>query len=346
MTAGMLAIDGFDNREYTADELIMAINEFDNFYTLVTDLGIFGDPIPLSSTFVSLDFDNMKFRLLPTTARGGPVPKAVRAKGKRKLFEIPMSAYEDAINVGDLQNMRGFGSHAPKMLDEEVNRRLFNLAMNHQLTHEWRRIGALQGKILDSDGSTLIDLFDEFGITQKVEAFGGASSVNQYIRNVKRHIELNLKGDVMTSVVALCSPEFFDMLLEDDDIKAAYNAASAMTRFNPNIDDVRPTFYHHGVTFMEYLGQAEVEDGDGTTTTRKFIPAGDARFFPVGTRQTAMSWTAPGDFLEALNNPGQLYYAKSAPVKFDRGVEFHTQSSFLPLWVRPAVLVRGHTGSS
>jgi len=143
--------------------------------------------------------------------------------------------------------------------------------------------------------------------------------------------------------MALCSVGFYDMLLEDADIKAAYSAAAAMLRMNPNIDDVRPVFYHQGIWFMEYRGSAGQLNSDGTTTSRKFLNDNEARFFPLGTMQSAASFAAPGDFIEALNMPGQLYYAKAAPVRFDRGIDLHTQSAFLPLWLRPKVLVKGST---
>jgi hypothetical protein len=345
--SGMLVIDGFTNREFSAEELTMAMNVIPNAYTLVTSLGIFGNPVPLATTYCALEIDNYVLNLLPVTQRGAPATKGSDGKRKRKLFEIPMSAHEDMIQVADLQNLVAFGSKAPMMLEDAINRRLLTMTMKHQITHEWRRVKALQGVILDSDGSTLLNLFTEFGVTQLAVPFGGASTINQYIRDVKRHIEDNLLGDVMTGVAALCSSQFYDMLLEDADIKAAYNAAAAMMRLNPNIDDVRPVFTHGGVQFIEYRGKADQKNADGTTTVRKFVPDGDAIFFPIGTMQSAVSFTAPGDFLEALNMPGQLYYAKSAPAdKWNRGIELHTQSAFLPIWTRPATLVRGHTGSS
>ena len=115
-----------------------------------------------------------------------------------------------------------------------------------------------------------------------------------------------------------------------------------MARLNPQLDDVRPAFLHQGILFLEYRAQASSIAADGTSSSTRFIDAGDARFFPLGTLQSAASFTAPGDFLEAMNIPGQLYYAKAAPVRFERGIDFHTQSSFLPIWTRPATLVRAH----
>jgi hypothetical protein len=343
---GVLTINGFTDREFTAEELTTVMVDIPNMYTAVTQMGIFKDPLPLPTTYVAIEIDNMVLNLLPVTERGAPATKGSDGKRKRRLIEIPMSAHEELITVGDLQNLIAFGSKAPMMLEDAVNRRLLTMVMKHQLTHEWRRIGALSGKILDSDGSTLLDLFSEFGVSQQQVPFGGASSFNEYVVQVKRHIEDNLRGDTMTMIGCLCSPEFFDMILTDTDVKAAYNAAAAMMRLNPNIDDVRPGFLHQGVYFAEYRGSGAAKNADGTVTTRKFIPAGDARFFPMGTMQSSWSYTAPGDFLEALNMPGQLFYAKSAPVDLNRGLLLHTQSAFLPIWTRPATLVRGHTGSS
>ena len=265
---------------------------------------------------------------------------------KKKLFEIPMSAHEDSIKVGDLQNLRAFGAHAPQMLDAEIARKLMTMSMKHQLTHEWRRVKALHGIILDADGSTMINLFDEFEVTQKTEFFGAAGSFNKHCRDVQRHIEDNLMGDTMSIVACFCSSGFFDFMLEDEDFKKAYNAAAAKIDYNPNIHDTRPAFVHQDIMFMEYRGNASLLNQDGTTTVSKFIADNEARFFPLGTMQTATSFAAPSDFIEAMNMPGQLYYAKSAPVRFDRGVDLHTQSSFLPLWTRPKTLVRGTTAAS
>lgn len=344
--SGALVIDGFTDREFSAEELTFAMAEFPNMYTMITDMGIFGDPVPLSTTYVSLEIDNMVLNLLPATERGGPASQGTRGKWKKKLFEVPFTAHEDSIKVGDLQNLRAFGSKAPAMLDQQVNRKLFTMAMKHQITHEWRRVGALCGKILDSDASVMLDIFNEFGVSEKVEFFGAAGSKAQHCRNVWRHMEDNLDGDVMTGIVCLASPEFMDMLLEDADVKAAYNSFQAAILPNPQLYDVRRFFPYQNIAFIEYRGVASAVAQDGTSTARKFIPASTARFFPIGTIMSAISWVAPGDFIECYNMPGQLYYAKAAPVRFDRGVDLHTQSSFLPLWTRPKLLVKGSTAAA
>jgi hypothetical protein len=82
----------------------------------------------------------------------------------------------------------------------------------HSITLEHLRMGALKGVILDADGSVIYDLYDEFGITPAVINFDltNATNVKKKCADVLRHIEDNLKGEFMTGVHCLCSPEFFD----------------------------------------------------------------------------------------------------------------------------------------
>jgi hypothetical protein len=50
-------------------------------------------------------------------------------------------------------------------------RHLETMRNKHAITLEHLRMGALKGKILDADGSELVDLFDEFDITAQSVSF-------------------------------------------------------------------------------------------------------------------------------------------------------------------------------
>lgn len=344
-----MVIDGFSDREFKVDELTTIINKVPNKYGLVTNLGIFPAPKPISTTYVALERKNWTLNLLPASERGAPGTKGSVGKRDRKLFEIPQITHEDSVKVADVQNLRAFGSYAPQMLEDLVTEKLVTMASKHAITHEWYRVNALQGRVLDSDGSTMIDLYDEFDITQPVAAFGAASSKVSLIRTIKRQMERSLQGEVMSGVACLASYEFMEMLFADTAILAAYNAAmaawQAFIAMNPTLSDRRFSFTVQEVTFMEYDGTASSPNPDGTSTVRRFIPSGDAIFFPLGTQSSAQQWAAPGDFKEALNMPGQTLYAKMKGDGWDREQQILTQSNVLPLWVRPELLVRGTTGS-
>ena len=102
------------------------------------------------------------------------------------------------------------------------------------------------------------------------------------------------------------------------------------------INDVRRGFTYGGITFEEYRGQAT----DASGTARRFIAAGEAHAFPLGTIDTFGTYFAPADFNETVNTVGQPLYAKQEPRKFDRGTDLHTQSNPLPMCHRPGVLIK------
>lgn len=340
-------MDGIINREFTVPELSAILMDVPNMYTLITDLGIFGAPVPLETTTVAVETWNGTLNLLPTTERGGPATKGVIGKRGKKIFEIPQIAHEDAIMAADIQNLARFGSRAPLMFEDKVAEKLQTMAMKHYLTHEWFRAAALQGKVVDADGTELVNFFTEFGVSEQVEFFGAAGSMRDHVVAVKRHIEDNLRGEAMTGIACLCSREFMDMLLGDTDVKAAYNSAAAMLQLNPNLMDVRFSFMFQGVLFVEYNGQGSyVNPTTGAVTTVKFIPANTARFFPLGTIDCAHFVCAPADFIDTVNMPAQLFYARPHVLKHNRGLELYTQSNPLPIWKKPALLVKGSTAAS
>jgi hypothetical protein len=99
---------------------------------------------------------------------------------------------------------------------------------------------------------------------------------------------------------------------------------------------MRTGFTFADLVFEEYRGVASTIDGP----PRRFIAAGDAHAFPLGTMDTFATYFAPADFNETDNTPGLPLYAKQQPRDFDRGTDIHTQSNPLPMCHRPALLVR------
>ena len=157
--------------------------------------------------------------------------------------------------------------------------------------------------------------------------------VDATLVDVEGALLLNLKGEFMTGVHCLCSPEFFDALTDHVKVKDAFAYSQQRAVL---IEDMRAGFTFGGVTFEEYRGQATAMNG----VARRFIAAGDAHAFPLGTVDTFSTYYAPADFNETANTLGQALYAKQEPRKFDRGTDLHTQSNPLPMCHRPGVLVK------
>lgn len=326
----------FDNPAFNMASLTAAINLIPNRYGLLGEIGLFATkPVRMRSVLVE-EYAG-RLTLLPTRPVGSPGTVAQTGKRTVRSFVVPHIPHDDVILPEEVQGLRAFGSETElEALSSVMARHLADLRNKHAITLEHLRVGAIKGQILDADGSVLVDLFAEYGIAQQTMAFdlaNASTNVKKKCYDLLRAIEDRLLGEVSTGVLVLCSPEFFDALTTHPKVEAAY---ARWQEGQVLIDDMRAGFTFAGITFREYRGQASSPDG----TTRRFIAAGEAHAFPLGTLDTFATYFAPADFNETVNTLGQELYAKQEPREFDRGVNLHTQSNPLPMCHRPGVLVK------
>ena len=323
---------------FSMGALTQALNLFPIQYGRVNSMGLFRDDFISTRQFV-IDEQTGTLSLLPVTAWGGPATIASKLSRKARIIAVPPTAHEDHMDPNDLQDVRSFGSEtAADMPAMKMAQKLARMRARHDITAEFRKISALKGIVLDADGSTtLLNLYTEFSITQVTVDFELGTALTE-VRDkcmiVLRNIEDNLLGDVFSGVTALVSQEFFDKLVKHPTVKDAYDGyQEASQRLG---GDMRKGFTFAGITFEEYRGKATNPAG----ATVRFIAAGDGHAFPMGTQQTFINTYAPADFMETVNTVALPYYAKTDMVKFERGLDIHTQSNNLPICNRPRVLVR------
>jgi len=323
---------------FNSVSLTMAINEYPLQYGRIQQLGVFKDQEEgIATRQVAVERYEGTLILVPTQTPGGPATQS--KAGKRDLrtfsaFHIPL---EDTIMPEELQGVRAFGSaNVLQGVEDVIARKLEIAARKQSITREWLQMGALKGAILDADGTTLLDIFSAFGVSQYTETFN-FSTVGEDIRGhctaVRRQIEDSLLGELYSYIHCLCSATFIDKLLRHDQVKEALKyQESAMLR-----DDVAKRFEFGGILFEEYRARSPRLDG----TTAQFITADNAHFFPMGTADVFGAWNAPADFNEAVNTLGLPIYAKVRPKDMDRGFKLHTQQNPLFLCTKPGALVKG-----
>ncbi len=326
----------FDNPAFSMASLTAAINIIPNRYGRLEALNLFPTK-PVRTRQVLVEEYRGVLNLLPTMPPGAPGTVGTRGKRKVRSFVIPHIPHDDVVLPEEVQGLRGFGSETElESLSDVMARHLETMRNKHAITLEHLRMGALKGVILDADGSVLYNLFNEFEITPKVITFSlgtATTNVKKQCLDVLRHVEDSLLGEFMTGIRCLCSPEFFDALTNHDKVKEAF---AYWQQGAVQINDMRAGFTYGGLTFEEYRGQAVDING----TSRRFIAAGEAHAFPLGTVDTFATYVSPADFNETANTLGQPLYAKQAPRLFDRGIDLHTQSNPLPMCHRPGVLVK------
>ena len=326
----------FADSAFSMTQLTQAINLLPNLYGRCESLNLF----PTKSVrhrSIAIEERNGVLSLLSTQTPGAPGTVGERAKRKLRTFSIPHIPHDDVVLPEEVQGIRSFGSENElESLASVITDHLQSMRNKHAITLEYLRMGALKGVILDADGSELLNLYDAFEIKPKVVNFGlstATTDVKKKCLEVVRHIEDNLRGEFMTTVHALVSPEFFDSLTSHAKVKEAYERFEEGAALR---NDMRSGFTFGGITFEEYRGQASDADGN----VRRFIDENAGHCFPMGTAETFATYFAPADFNETVNTLGLPLYAKQEPRRFDRGTDLHTQSNPLPMCHRPGVLVK------
>lgn len=344
----ILMLDIFSGDSFSARSLSDTLNLVPIKYGLIGQMGLFNGK-GVKTTTAIIERKNGVLNLISSGERGVAAPK--NKSGKRDVVPliIPHFPLDDVLNADDIQNVREFGTDALKTAVSATNDKLEEISMKHDITLEWLRVNALGGKILDADGTVLLDLFDTFGVTQVVVDFAldtDDTDVKDKCMQVKGSIEDNLLNDTMTDVMGLWAPDAFADFTSHPEVKAAYanyqNMVQTASNYaaptaNPLRDDVRQGFYFGGIIHREYRGKAT----DSKGTTRKFIPDGTAQFFPIGTNNLYKQYHAPADWLQFANTPGLPRYAQVIPDRAGRYVEILTQQNTLPLVLQPKVLVKG-----
>ncbi|MBW2342511.1 MAG: major capsid protein [Deltaproteobacteria bacterium] len=337
-----MLLNPFEIDAFNVVSLTDSINILPNTYGRVRELNLMPGK-GVRTRAVVVEEKHGVLNLLPTQPPGSPGTTGNRAKRKVRSLTVPHIPHDDVILPAEYEGIRAFGSETDMAaLAQVMNDHLETMRAKHAITLEHLRMGALKGVILDADASTIYNLYTEFEITQKVVDFllgTAATNIQTKCFEVARHIEDNLKGEVMSGVRALISQEFFDKLIAHAKVRDVFaNHSAALDRLG---GDPRKNFIFGGIIFEEYRGVATDPDG----TSRRFIASGEGHAYPEGTMNTFKTIFAPADFVETANTLGIELYAKQELRKFGRGIDLHTQSNPLPLCYRPGVLVKIHSSN-
>lgn len=325
-----MMLDVFRDDAFHFTKLTAAINKIPYAPTRLGSLGLFQD-VPVSTLSVAIEMQNNVLTLVPTAARGtsGVVKNPERRNVRDfRTVHLPQRV---AVMADEIANLRAFGSETEvETAMRYLQRKAAIPRRDLDITHEWQRMGALKGQVLDSDGSTVIyNWFTEFGVSQTTDtmAFSNAGTkVNAEIVALKRTIEDKLGGVMMSGLRVLCSAEFFDALVNHPAVIEAYKYQQSAFLRNDNRDG----FEFAGVMFEEYRG---------TIGNQRFIAANKAYAIPMGVPDMFVSYYSPAPYRETVNTDGLPFYMKERDLDWDVGVEWQIQSNPLHMCTRPEAVV-------
>lgn len=338
----MASMDIFNNSAFSMTSLTGAISKVGYKPQLLGELGIF-EPMPVRTRSLFVDRRDNKLALIPTSPTGAPPKELVVDPRNAVPLKTTRLAEGFTLYAEEIQGIRAFGSETEfAQVQTEYLRRMANVRDDMELTHEFHRLGALQGLLLDADGTTVIyNYFTEFGVVQPLAIdfdLDNASPAPGALRNkcaeVIRGMQRSAGGAFTpsTTVHALVGDAFYDALIRHPEVEKTYLnwAAAADLRGDRSFQ----AFTFGGITWHNYRGT-----DDNSTVA---IATDEAKFFPVGAREVFKKAMAPAEFGPYVNTLGQDTYAMNIP---DRDRQAFTRGELYsyPLYFcqRPDVLRRG-----
>lgn len=203
-----------NDSHYGVIPMTEAINVLPNTHSIIRDLGIF-KPAYLDTTYVDIAVKHGETTLVEAVPRGTPGKPVTEKYDDSQPFKILHLPKDDVVRADDVQNVREFGSNnKAKAVATKVNEKLEAMKSDIQYTQEHFMLGALQGKIMDKDGTTvLVDIYKRFGLTRQSFDFAlgtATTEVGKAIDGVKRALSKNRGGEAISGWYVLASPEFMD----------------------------------------------------------------------------------------------------------------------------------------
>jgi hypothetical protein len=327
-------LDVFNGDIFSTVSLTQAIDKLPYVPARIGQMGLFRSR-GIPTTTAVIEERHGKLSLIPTAARG-TMPTALSGRDREaRAFNIPHLPVNSAVMADDVQNVRSFGSENNlEAISSLVNDKMGMMKQDLETTLEYHRVGALHGKVLDADGATTVyNFFTEFGVTEVVVNIAfGTDSIKQKGLDITREIEDALGATPYTRIHAMCGNNYFDALINDPEVKDAFERYqnNAFARADPG--QQRKGFEYAGIIWENYRGKVGSVD---------FFDTDQARFFPVGVPGLFDTIYAPAPFMETVNTIGRPMYAKQERMKFDVGVELHAETNPLVMCTRPKCLVKG-----
>lgn len=327
--------NNFEVQDYTSELLVIP-----NQWGTIGQLGLFQEESVSNSTVVFEEITK-DGALIVDKVRGERSSVNKDATRKIRNFEVPHFPYDDAIFPQDVQGKRAYGSFSDAESTAAVRaRKMERIAQNHAWTLEFARAKAITtGDVYAPSGTVSRNWYTEFGVVRKEIDFVLGTGTTEVLLKQEEgiaHVQDNAgNGGMLTGMVALTSPEFFNKLITHPSVKAAYaNWTNAQdptrSRVGLGVSAMHRTFSWGGIDYVEmrdtYAGQ-------------RLIPAGDAYLVPRGV-DAFKTFYGPANKFEFVNTMGERMYMFEYPS--DRGdkIELETESNFVNVISRPQTVIR------
>lgn len=313
-----------------------------NSWTLLGDVGLFSEEM-LSTHTVTFEETSASLGLIGDVYRGSKPLANKDDNRKIHSYAIPHFAVADKILPQDVQGKRAYGSQDTAETEAAVMaRKMERIRRNFDITLEVARFSTLTtGNAYAPNGTIAGNFFTQTGVTQTSVDFVLGTSTTDVVGKAEAVISAMQDnantGDVISGVVAYCSPEWFAKLIAHAKIQDAYRYYSAtagqdILRSRAGNAGLYREFVYAGIRFVEVRT---------VLAGQRLIPAGEVVFVPVGTTDTFVTYYGPANKLDFANTMAERAYLWSFRDPKGEAIDLDSESNFLNVLRRPALVVKG-----
>ncbi len=334
----MASMDVFSGRAFSTVELTGALNRNPYLPTFLGSQNIF-EPKPVRAVTVAIEQTGGTLSLIQTSERGAPLQQQDRDTRDIRDFRTVRIAKGDTLHAYEIEGIRAVGSDSELMqVQTEVAGRLTKLNNDVELTMENMRLGAIQGVVLNADGSTIRNWYTEWGIAQPTEIDFeldvATTDVRAKCNSVVRAMMRASGGAWITGrteVHALAGDNFFDNLTGHANVRETWLNQQAAAELRQG--NAYSTFYYGGITWHNYRG---TDDGSTVAVGTDLV-----KFYPVNAPGVFQVAQSPGETFDFVNTPGQRVYSMLVPDR-ERNAWVKPEVYAYPLHIctRPGMLQR------
>jgi len=231
----------------------------------------------------------------------------------------------------------------PLSVQKVMADKVLRLRRSAALTLEYARMQLLKdGTVFAPNGTVVTNFYTEFGLTRQTIPLDLASTTDNplaKVSDVYAQVQDSVESDqIVTDVIALCSPEFFDALISNPFVVESYQywaQPQGMEVLNQRLGTRAPldrryrVFDYGGVTWIEVRGGVGGE---------RYVEEGEAYIFPRGT-DSFRTFFAPANKFASVNKEAQQVYLFTTMGEKDDKIELEFETNFLNAVVRPQIVI-------
>lgn len=271
-------------------------------------LGIF-QPEPVNTYDIFVDRRDQVLTLVPSSELGAPPDTITRDSRDVVALRCVRLAQDFLLRAYEVQGIRGFNTETEfENLQAEYLARFNKMRRRLELTREHHRLGAVQGLLLDSDGTTVLeDYYTKFGVTKPaaidLNLSDATLNVNKACKDIARSVVQGSRGAITpgSQLHILAGNELYDALVSHPNVEKFYLNQSAASEARRDQGVIYESFSFGGFVWHNYRGT-----DDNTAIS---IPDNEGRLFPVGAPETFKKAMGPPEMGQGINSPGQDFYA-------------------------------------